>query len=158
MSDLAIWMAGYVSVPLYPTLAAETITQILTHSEARFIFIGKLDGWEGMKPGVIPSLPGASYALSPDDVKQNYESWDAICARTEPLKGEVTRGGRRAVHADLHLGHDGQPQGRDAQLRRLHLGHQRGPAALPDERQRPHAVLPAAGPRGRARARRAWRG
>ena len=35
MSDLAIWMAGYVSVPLYPTLAPDTIHQILTHSEAR---------------------------------------------------------------------------------------------------------------------------
>lgn len=35
MSDLAIWMAGYVSVPLYPTLAHDTVNQILTHSEAR---------------------------------------------------------------------------------------------------------------------------
>ena len=48
MSDLAIWMAGYVSVPLYPTLAHDTVNQILTHSEARACFIGKLDGWEGM--------------------------------------------------------------------------------------------------------------
>src|SRR5450631_366628 len=32
MSDLAIWMAGYVSVPLYPTLAHSTVEQILTHS------------------------------------------------------------------------------------------------------------------------------
>ncbi|MDQ1342249.1 MAG: long-chain acyl-CoA synthetase, partial [Pseudomonadota bacterium] len=29
MADFAIWMAGYVSVPLYPTLAAGTIRQIL---------------------------------------------------------------------------------------------------------------------------------
>ena len=27
MTDLAIWMAGYVSVPLYPTLAAETLAR-----------------------------------------------------------------------------------------------------------------------------------
>ena len=27
MSDLAIWMAGYVSVPLYPTLAHETVSR-----------------------------------------------------------------------------------------------------------------------------------
>ena len=51
MTDLAIWMAGYVSVPLYPTLVADTVNQILTHSESRFIFVGKLDDWEGMKPG-----------------------------------------------------------------------------------------------------------
>ena len=32
MADFAIWMAGYVSVPLYPTLAAGTVRQILEHS------------------------------------------------------------------------------------------------------------------------------
>lgn len=111
MSDLAIWMAGYVSVPLYPTLAAETITQILTHSEARFIFVGKLDGWEGMKPGVPASLPGASYALSPDDVKQTYESWDAICARTEPLRGEITRDADELCTLIYTSGTTGLPKG-----------------------------------------------
>ncbi len=111
MSDLAIWMAGYVSVPLYPTLAAETITQILTHSETRFIFIGKLDGWEGMKPGVPAGLPGASYALSPDDVKQAYESWDAICARTQPLPGEPTRGADDLCTLIYTSGTTGQPKG-----------------------------------------------
>ena len=52
MADFSIWLAGGVSVPLYPTLAAETIRQILAHSEARWLFIGKLDGWAGMRPGV----------------------------------------------------------------------------------------------------------
>jgi len=74
-SDLAIWMAGYVSVPLYPTLAPDTIRQILEHSEARACFIGKLDGWEGMKPGVPTTLPCISYPLSPDDAKKSYEGW-----------------------------------------------------------------------------------
>ena len=45
LADIAIWMAGHVSVPLYPTLTAETIRQILEHSEAKLIFIGKLDGF-----------------------------------------------------------------------------------------------------------------
>ncbi|MBI3350673.1 MAG: AMP-binding protein [Burkholderiales bacterium] len=111
MTDLAIWMAGYVSVPLYPTLAAETITQILTHSEARYIFVGKLDGWEGMKPGVPPSLAGASYALSPDDARKTYESWDTICARTEPLKGEPVRGADELCTLIYTSGTTGNPKG-----------------------------------------------
>jgi len=111
MSDLAIWMAGYVSVPLYPTLAAETITQILTHSEARFVFVGKLDGWEGMKPGVPAGLPGASYALSPDDAKATYEGWDAICARTEPLRGEITRDADELCTLIYTSGTTGLPKG-----------------------------------------------
>jgi long-chain acyl-CoA synthetase len=57
MADFAIWMAGGVSVPLYPTLAAQTISQILNHSEAKLLFVGKLDGWEAMRPGVPAGLP-----------------------------------------------------------------------------------------------------
>ena len=56
MTDLAIWMAGHVSVPLYPTLAAVTIEQILRHSESQLLFVGKLDGWEAMKPGIPADL------------------------------------------------------------------------------------------------------
>ena len=51
MTDLAIWMAGHVSVALYPTLAAETVRYILEHSEAKLIFVGKLDDWDSMKAG-----------------------------------------------------------------------------------------------------------
>ena len=53
MSDFAIWLAGGVSVPLYPTLAAGTIRQILEHSESKLLFVGKLDGWKGMKLSLI---------------------------------------------------------------------------------------------------------
>ncbi|HYJ96887.1 MAG TPA: AMP-binding protein, partial [Burkholderiaceae bacterium] len=42
MADWAIWMVGGVSVPLYPTLAADTIRQILAHSESKLLFVGKL--------------------------------------------------------------------------------------------------------------------
>jgi long-chain acyl-CoA synthetase len=111
MSDLAIWMAGYVSVPLYPTLAADTVAQILAHSETRFIFIGKLDDWPLMKPGVPAGLPGASYALSPDDARQAYESWDAICARTAPLAGEPSREADELCTLIYTSGTTGNPKG-----------------------------------------------
>src|SRR5688572_16139115 len=52
MADWAIWMAGHVTVPLYPTLNAETIRYTLDHSESRLLFLGKLDGWEQMKAGI----------------------------------------------------------------------------------------------------------
>src|SRR4051812_37668997 len=40
MADLAIWMAGHVTVPIYPTLTAGSIKQILEHSETRLAFVG----------------------------------------------------------------------------------------------------------------------
>ena len=111
MSDLAIWMAGYVSVPLYPTLTADTVKQILTHSEARACFVGKLDGWEGMKPGVPAGLPCISYPLSPPDVIATCEGWEAICTRSPPLKGEVTRGADELCTLIYTSGTTGKPKG-----------------------------------------------
>ncbi|WP_066272199.1 AMP-binding protein [Hydrogenophaga palleronii] len=111
MSDLAIWMAGHVSVPLYPTLAPETVRQILTHSEAKACFIGKLDGWEGMKPGVPADMPCLAYALSPLDVIQSCEGWEAICGRHEPLQGEPVRGADELATLIYTSGTTGLPKG-----------------------------------------------
>ncbi|HEX7375011.1 MAG TPA: AMP-binding protein, partial [Steroidobacteraceae bacterium] len=57
MADYAIWMAGYISVPLYPTLAAGTVRKILEHSDAQLLFVGKLDDWEAMRQGIPADLP-----------------------------------------------------------------------------------------------------
>lgn len=65
IADLAIWMAGHVSVPLYPNLTAESVAQVLTHSESALAFIGKLDDWSGMAQGVPTGLPTISLPLHP---------------------------------------------------------------------------------------------
>ena len=111
MSDLAIWMAGYVSVPLYPTLAADTVRQILTHSESKACFIGKLDGWEGMKPGVPADMPCISYPLSPPDAIKAYDGWEAICQRTAPLSGEPVRAEDDLATLIYTSGTTGKPKG-----------------------------------------------
>ena len=111
MSDLAIWMAGYVSVPLYPTLASATVRQILVHSEARACFVGKLDDWDSMKAGMPDGLPCISYALSPADARERFESWDAICARTAPLKGTPLRDSDELATLIYTSGTTGLPKG-----------------------------------------------
>ncbi len=111
MSDLAIWMAGHVSAPLYPTLAAATIRQILSHSEARACFIGKLDGWDGMKAGVPAGLPCISIPLSPPDAIARSEGWEAICARSAPLQGEPVRAVDELATLIYTSGTTGQPKG-----------------------------------------------
>jgi long-chain acyl-CoA synthetase len=108
MADFAIWMAGYVSVPLYPTLAAGTVRQILEHSEARLLFVGKLDGWEEMKPGVPAGLPMIRLPLSP---AAEGESWDEIVARTPPLAGEPVRDGNELSTIMYTSGTTGMPKG-----------------------------------------------
>ncbi len=111
MTDLAIWMAGYVSVPLYPTLAHDTIRQILTHSGARACFVGKLDDWHVMKPGVPSEMPCISYPLSPADAIKCYDGWDAIIARNKPLKETVVRASDELATLIYTSGTTGTPKG-----------------------------------------------
>lgn len=86
MADLAIWMAGHVSVPLFPTINAETAEHVLSHSEAQLLFVGKLDGvndtWNEFKQGIPDSLPRIALPMSP---LPEATQWDTIIAETEPL-------------------------------------------------------------------------
>lgn len=56
IADYALILGGYVSVPIYPTANARTVTQILTHSEARAVFVGKLDDPESLQAAIDPEL------------------------------------------------------------------------------------------------------
>ncbi|MEM7137638.1 MAG: AMP-binding protein [Myxococcota bacterium] len=82
MADIAIWMAGHVSVALYPTLNADTIAYVLEHSESKLLFVGKLDTLDEAKQAIPEGLRCISFPLAPPN---DYEKWDDITARTEPM-------------------------------------------------------------------------
>jgi len=108
MSDFAIWLAGYVSVPLYPTLAPGTVRQILEHSESRLLFVGKLDGWEHMRSGVPAGLPCVSYPLSPPN---DFPTWDRIVRDTSPMQETPLRPADEMSTIMYTSGTTGSPKG-----------------------------------------------
>ncbi len=108
IADFAIWMAGYVSVPLYPTLAAATIRQILEHSEAQLLFVGKLDGWDAMRPGIPESMPCIAFPLAPAN---DFVRWDEVIASTPPLEGQPLRDGDELSTIMYTSGTTGMPKG-----------------------------------------------
>lgn len=108
MSDWAIWMAGHVSVPLYPTLNADTVRYILDHSGCEALFVGKLDDWDSMKSGVPESMHCVSYPLSPSN---DFKSWDDIVAKFPPLEENVHRDGEELATIVYTSGSTGRPKG-----------------------------------------------
>ncbi|MBP9924671.1 MAG: AMP-binding protein [Cyclobacteriaceae bacterium] len=83
MADLAIMMAGHVSVPLYATLTADSIQQILEHSESKLIIVGKLDDYQKQKSG-IPSNVIKLGMSSYDTLEEN--TWEQWIEKFDPLK------------------------------------------------------------------------
>jgi long-chain acyl-CoA synthetase len=87
MADIAIMMAGCVSIPIYPTLTSSTIRNILEHSDTRAIFVGKLDDYEEQKQGIPASvirIGCSTYGI----LEQN--NWEEIQKRYPPLENVHT--------------------------------------------------------------------
>jgi long-subunit acyl-CoA synthetase (AMP-forming) len=108
ISDLAIMMAGHVSVPLYPNLKSESITQILEHSEAKLLFVGKLDDYESIRPGVPNDLPCIAF---PFYSEEGYPIWDDLIKDVEPMSENVVRKPNEIATIIYTSGTTGMPKG-----------------------------------------------
>lgn len=82
MIDLAIMMSGHVSVPIYPSLHADSIKLILKHSESKMLFVGKLDNYEDKKNGFmnIPVIGIEKYGIP------GTQSWESMVDQNERLE------------------------------------------------------------------------
>jgi long-chain acyl-CoA synthetase len=65
IGELGIWMAGLVTVAIFPTEHASTVEFVTRHSEAKAILVGKLDDWSAQAPGVARALPRIALPLAP---------------------------------------------------------------------------------------------
>ncbi len=87
INDIAIMMAGHVSVPFYPTLTAEKLHEVLTHSECKVLFVGKLDEWTQMSKGVPEGVHLISYPQYPNQAEiSGMTRWEDLLVQHQPLK------------------------------------------------------------------------
>ncbi len=108
MAELAVWMAGCTTVAIFPTETADTVGYVLGHSGASLLFVGKLDTWEQQRAGVPAGLPCIAFPLAP---KNDFDTWDKVIARTQPLAGKVHRAGTDIGILMYTSGSTGQPKG-----------------------------------------------
>ena len=57
IADLAIMMAGYISVPFFPTLTSKEINTLLNFGDVDLLFAGKVEDWEEQKKESQPIFP-----------------------------------------------------------------------------------------------------
>tara|TARA_B100000925_G_scaffold291808_1_gene281551 strand:- start:5591 stop:7222 length:1632 start_codon:yes stop_codon:yes gene_type:complete len=107
MTDMAIMMSGHVSVPLYPNLNAETLSKILSHSETKLLFVGKLDNYNEMKEGVPHEIPCITFPF----YSENYPKWDDLLKNISPLKEDIIRKPNELATIIYTSGTTGVPKG-----------------------------------------------
>jgi long-chain acyl-CoA synthetase len=83
--DLAIMMAGHVSIPLYPNLQEESIQQILERSESVVLLVGKLDHWDAVKNVISPGIKRIAFPFCNHD---GCENWSDFVGRHQPMQNE----------------------------------------------------------------------
>ena len=57
ISDLAIVMAGYVSVPFFPSLNGKELAYIMDYGDVDALFIGKIETWDQIKDDLPEGMP-----------------------------------------------------------------------------------------------------
>jgi len=75
LSDLAIMVAGYISIPIYPTLTAHSIQPILEHSDTKAIILGKLDDFDLQKDGIpadVIQISTETYGIKTSHTLENF--------------------------------------------------------------------------------------
>ncbi len=107
-ADLAIMMAGHVSVPLYPNLKSESLAQILEHSESKLLFVGKLDDFESLKPGIPKDFPCITF---PFYAEEGYPMWNDLIEGVEPMTGDLVRDPNELATIIYTSGTTGIPKG-----------------------------------------------
>ncbi|HHQ4541367.1 TPA: AMP-binding protein [Aeromonas veronii] len=108
IADLAMQMGQYVSVPIYPTANVDTIEYVLRHSEAKAIFVGKLDDWKSQEAGVPADLLRIAF---PYDTMPASRQWDDLLEAHEPIPDSPVQAPDSLLSLVYTSGSTGKPKG-----------------------------------------------
>ena len=112
IAELGAWMAGLVTVPLYPSLRAESICALLQHADVRACFLGAMDDREAMQQGIPAGVLRIAMPNATPEVLHGCDlRWDQIVADTQPLTGSPTRAGDELATIIYTSGTTGEPKG-----------------------------------------------
>ncbi|UTA47528.1 AMP-binding protein [Simiduia sp. 21SJ11W-1] len=108
IADLAIMMAGMVSVPIYATAGEDTISYVLEHSGAKAVFLGKLDDTAPAEAAIPASVMRIAFPYPTARAEHQWSEW---LTRFEPLTDLPTQTPDAMMTLVYTSGSTGQPKG-----------------------------------------------
>ncbi|MFK8029073.1 MAG: AMP-binding protein [Gammaproteobacteria bacterium] len=86
ISDLAIMLGGFISVPIYNSANADTLGYVLNHAECKAVFVGKLDKAEGLEKAIPEGCVSIAY---PYETLPATLQWQELLKSNEPVTDVV---------------------------------------------------------------------
>jgi len=87
IADLAIMMAGYISVPFFANLNSDQLGEVLKLGDVDALFVGKVEDWENAKKGVPTDMPMIAFPHYEGNSKVNEgHQWHDFIAPHEPMQ------------------------------------------------------------------------
>lgn len=107
ITDLAIMLAGHISVPIFPTAGPDTISYVLNHAKCPVIFVGKLENAAEQIKAVPEGVKSIGF---PYDGAQCDVDWNSF-TDVEPLEGQRTPAMDDIMTIIYTSGSTGNPKG-----------------------------------------------
>ena len=87
ISDLAIVMAGYISVPFFPSLNGDELSHLLNFGDVDALFIGKIETWDKIKDILPEKLPIIKYPQYDGcSIVSKGVEWDEFINSHKPIE------------------------------------------------------------------------
>ena len=87
IADLAIIMAGYVSVPFFPNLKSNEIKNLLEFGDVKALFMGKVEDWGEIKKGISNDMPIIAFPHYENNSKIDKGfQWNEFIDKHDPQK------------------------------------------------------------------------
>jgi long-chain acyl-CoA synthetase len=108
MAELAIWMSGHVTVPIYPSLTSQSARQLFEHCDPIACFVGALDAPDLARD----AIPADLYTIRfPNAAQSSGSNWEEIVATTGPLASNPLRTADDIATIIYTSGTTGSPKG-----------------------------------------------
>ncbi|HEX4230088.1 MAG TPA: AMP-binding protein [Bryobacteraceae bacterium] len=110
MADLAVWMAGHASVPIYASSTVDSGRRLMLHCEPAACFIGPTE-----TPGLAQAIPASALCIRFPNAGpvacDGAIDWDSAIAEGRPIEGDPVRPAGDLATIIYTSGTTGNPKG-----------------------------------------------